>query len=497
MSAGDRVHQVQAKVHRVAAPAPGHLGCHGPAAQTDHVCRGNGKQAKHIDGELRIYVSMEGVSFSFLFQWLNEEKLIQRVLSLFSPDGGGEDKSISGRSEQHDNAGQLLVEIIRSSRDSQLTAPPAEKFANPLLITAESVDTVQTLLGLMLDNHDDSSPVVESVIVNSVEVLLSLLEVRRPAPQGAFYPYSSEPEPVNCQADIERQEGVVASTVQCLIPRLPHLTQLLLSPPSKPPVPTTAGVLKVPLGKSRLAVGKLLAALLNTNSPSLNQALAEANTMTVLLDLFFEYSLNNFLHAQVEACVRSVIFWSDNTTNDTETDLDSTKEITDKPPVDSSSLETPKVELDGDKDETNHPLEQVVTLDNPALVHLLTTAGLVDRLVKAWTTPSVPPTVAYMGHVTRISNDLVAACGTLLPDTAQATPIPPCPSRTLLLQLMGKLPEETQEAWNNIVSGKLADTNKMNEIKPATEGGRITSSDDEDSDFTDIQFPQDTVLEKV
>ena len=58
MSAGDRVHQVQAKVHRVAAPAPGHLGCHGPAAQTDHVCRGNGKQAKHIDGELRIYVFM-------------------------------------------------------------------------------------------------------------------------------------------------------------------------------------------------------------------------------------------------------------------------------------------------------------------------------------------------------------------------------------------------------------------------------------------------------
>ena len=40
--------------------------------------------------------------------------------------------------EQHDNAGQLLVEIIRSCRDSQLTTPPAEKFSNPLLATAES-----------------------------------------------------------------------------------------------------------------------------------------------------------------------------------------------------------------------------------------------------------------------------------------------------------------------------------------------------------------------
>ena len=37
----------------------------------------------------------------------------------------------------------------------------------------------------------------------------------------------------------------------------------------------------------------------------------------------------------------------------------------------------------------------------------------------------------------------------------------------------------------------------MNEIKPATDEKRIMSSDDEDSDFRDIQFPQDSVLEKV
>ena len=58
-----------------------------------------------------------------------------------------------------------------------------------------------------------------------------------------------------------------------------------------------------------------------------------------------------------------------------------------------------------------HPLE-ASTFDNPALVHLLTNAGLLERLIKAWSNPSVSPTVAYMGHVTRISNDLVTACGT-------------------------------------------------------------------------------------
>ena len=118
-------------------------------------------------------------------------------------------------------------------------------------------------------------------------------------------------------------------------------------------------------------------------------------------------------------------------------------------------------------------------------------------MLQAWSHPIVPPTVAYMGHVTRISNDLVTACGHPTPGVTTAPPVPPCQSRTLLLQLLAKCPSETQDQWNGIVSGKLTDKNKMNEIKPASEDKRLASSDDEDSDFRDIQFPQDSVLEKV
>ena len=398
--------------------------------------------------------------------------------------------------EQHDNAGQLLVEIIRSCRDSQLTTPPAEKFSNPLLATAESAATAEALLGHMLQPGEAGPR--ESVIVNTVEVLLSLLEVRRPAPQGGFYSYSAEPETVNCAADIERQEAVVASTVAALTPRLPELTQLLLRPPAKAAVATTAGLLPVPLGKSRLALARLLAALLSTSSRNLNQALAEADTMTVLLDLFFEYSLNNFLHAQVEACVRSVIFWTDKDKTEPAAAAETAEEKT----PDTSSLETPKVDVEaaeaGGGEDTSHPLDQANSFENPALVHLVTSAGLLDRLIKAWSQPSLPPTVAYMGHVTRISNDLVTACGTAAPAPPATPPTAAaCPSRTLLLQLLAKLPQQTQDSWGSIVAGRLADTNTMNEIKPATDDKRILSSDDEDSDFRDIQFPQDTVLDKV
>merc|ERR1712142_359933 len=75
--------------------------------------------------------------------------------------------------------------------------------------------------------------------------------------------------------------------------------------------------------------------------------------------------------------------------------------------------------------------------------------------------------------------------------------VPLCQSRTLLLQLLAKLPEETQTSWAAVTAGRLADTNKMNEVKPSTDDKRTLSSDDEDSDFRDIQFPQDSALQQM
>eukprot|EP00090_Calanus_glacialis_P000849 TRINITY_DN1059_c0_g1_i2.p1 TRINITY_DN1059_c0_g1~~TRINITY_DN1059_c0_g1_i2.p1 ORF type:complete len:1001 (-),score=360.21 TRINITY_DN1059_c0_g1_i2:284-3286(-) len=454
-----------------------------------------------MDLLLRLITCVEGTeNKQNILTWLNDERLIQRVLALLAPpevppgDGGGgeggegeaaaavvqhpQPEPVVG--EQHDNAGQLLVEIIRVSRDAQITATPTERFHNPLLATAESPDMVHLLLGYMLDG-----PAVESTIVNGVEVLLSLLEIRRPAPQGGgFYPYTTEQDQTPNQADIDRQQAVLQTTVECLIPRLPQITALLINPPYKPPVHTTCGVLNVPLGRTRLSLAKLVSALLSTNHPPLNSALAQANTATVLLDLFFEYSLNNFLHAQVESCVHSIIFWKE------KTDLDVTQENVALPDPNSSSLQTPKItEPDpADSEAPKHPLEEKI-MDNPALVHLLTNARLLDRLITTWTNTNLPPIVSYMGHVTRISNDLMMACGS---DT-----VPLCQSRTLLLQLLSKLPEETQTSWGTVTTGRLADTNKMNEVKPSTDDKRTLSSDDEDSDFRDIQFPQDSALQQM
>merc|ERR1719400_2173246 len=396
-----------------------------------------------MDLLLRLITCVEGTeNKQNILTWLNEEQLIQKVVSLLAPpavvDGGGESmeegeekESSAGEaveessaeaseespplavfyppSEAHDNAGQLLVEIIRVSRDAQITATAAERFANPLLNTAESPEMVNQLLANMLDGRPE-----ESAIVNGVEVLMALLEIRRPTPQaGGFYQYSMTEEQAPPQQEIDRQQAVVESTSDCIIPRLPQLAALLTNPPTRAAVMTTCGVLDPPLGKTRLALARLISALLATNHPPVNKAVAEANIATILLDLFFKYSLNNFLHAQVESCLRSILFWKEKA---------AVKAEETEPSLESSSLETPKINLEGEEkkdcDETSsaHPLDDVQ--ENPALVHLFTDAALLERLVTSSTSTPTGPCISYMGHITKISNHLVSSW--------TSTPTGPC-----------------------------------------------------------------------
>lgn len=56
-------------------------------------------------------------------------------------------------------------------------------------------------------------------------------------------------------------------------------------------------------------IAKLVSALLSTNHQAVNSRLVECGTLDALLDLFFRYSLNNFLHSTVEGCLAQVIEW--------------------------------------------------------------------------------------------------------------------------------------------------------------------------------------------
>jgi hypothetical protein len=68
----------------------------------------------------------------------------------------------------------------------------------------------------------------------------------------------------------------------------------------------------------------------------------------------------------------------------------------------------------------------------------------------------------------------------------------------LLEEQFAKMPDEMWEKWNKFISGKLADTNERNTIIPALSyNTRTSSSEDDDSDFRDIPFLQESSIQQV
>ncbi|XP_013366860.1 PREDICTED: serine/threonine-protein phosphatase 6 regulatory subunit 2 isoform X5 [Chinchilla lanigera] len=213
-----------------------------------------------MDLLLRLVSCVEPVGLrQEVLHWLNEEKIIQRLVELIHPHQDEDRQS---------NASQALCDIVRLSRDqsSQLqeTLEP-----DPLLTALESQDCVEQLLKNMFDGDQ-----TESCLVSGMQVLLALLEPRRAGTEGLVDSFSQ---------GLERSHAVSSSVLNGIEPRLKDFHQLLLNPPKKKAILTTIGVLEEPLGNARLHGARLMAALLHTNTPSINQELCRLNTMDLLL----------------------------------------------------------------------------------------------------------------------------------------------------------------------------------------------------------------------
>uniref|UniRef100_A0A8D0B9T6 Protein phosphatase 6 regulatory subunit 1 n=1 Tax=Salvator merianae TaxID=96440 RepID=A0A8D0B9T6_SALMN len=375
-----------------------------------------------------------------VFNWLNEEKIVQRLIGMIHP---------SKDDNQHSNASQSLCDIIRLSREQMIQIQDSPE-PDQLLATLEKQETIEQLLSNMLDGERS-----ESVIVNGFQVLLTLLEPRRPRTDmggmGGFYcnlEGQMEMTGPNCEvASSQASLGTLLAIKQ----RLRELHQLLLDPPKKESLQTTWGILDPPLGNTRLHVVKLLASSLGTNNAALRDEIIELGALDTMLDLYFKYTYNNFLHAQVEACL-SHIFNSHA----------------------------------GDETIENHsePLPE-----SPIIQHLLQKCRLIQRILSAWEENEQSQSEGgrrkgYMGHLTRIANAL-----------AQGSE--KWPHSTLIKQLLKELSEEEQEQWEKFVSGPLAETNKKNTVDLVNMHNLHSSSDDDENDLKEFSFPQEAVLQQA
>ncbi|XP_063599720.1 serine/threonine-protein phosphatase 6 regulatory subunit 3-like isoform X1 [Penaeus indicus] len=362
-------------------------------------------------------------------QWLNEGQLVERLVDKLSPDADPED---------HASADNLLCEISTSCRDM---STDGHQQTNPLLATLESEDTVNKLLDLLL--HEDRN---DSSLSHVINILLTLLSARTQQQQIQHQQQQQQGLQQSASvdsSDSESSDGRKNAVARIIAKRLPSLQNILLHPPKKGLLLTAYGQEVEPLGNTRLQVVTLVAALVAVNDPVVHNSLYELNTVEYLLDLFFKFMLNNFLHTQVEQCLTAILT---------------------KAPAASSP--------EGD---TDHRL----------LTQLFNEGRIIERVVEAFDESSerqeckqIHNLKGYMGHLRQLANTIVqqAEFG---------------PNEHRIKQLIQGLPGDKATQWDDFVSNALAELNRKNKITPLPVHGMHHHLDtDDDSDDDTNFFPQ-------
>ncbi|KAM5317139.1 serine/threonine-protein phosphatase 6 regulatory subunit 3 isoform 6-T7 [Glossophaga mutica] len=360
-----------------------------------------------------------------VLNWLNEERVIQRLVEIVHP---------SQEEDRHSNASQSLCEIVRLSRDQMLQIQNSAE-PDPLLATLEKQEIIEQLLSNIF--HKDKN---ESAIVSAIQILLTLLETRRPTFEGHIE---------ICPPGVGHSVcSVNKSVLEAIRGRLGSFHELLLEPPKKSVMKTTWGVLDPPVGNTRLNVIRLISSLLQTNTSSINGDLMELNSIGVILDMFFKYTWNNFLHTQVEICIALI-------------------------------LASP---FEGTENSTI--TEQDAAGDNLLLKHLFQKCQLIERILDAWEMNEKKQAEGgrrhgYMGHLTRMANCIVHSA-----DKG--------PSSALVQRLVRDLPDDVRERWETFCASSLGETNKRNTVTTC----HIHSSSDDEIDFKETGFSQDSSLQQ-
>uniref|UniRef100_A0A8C2F102 Protein phosphatase 6, regulatory subunit 2a n=1 Tax=Cyprinus carpio TaxID=7962 RepID=A0A8C2F102_CYPCA len=366
-----------------------------------------------------------------VLNWLNEERLIQRLTELMH----------TGRDEERQsNASQTLCDIIRLSRDqanqlSEVTEP------DPLLTVLESQENVSELLKNMFEGER-----TEASVVNGTQVLLTLLESRRSGLEGLMDLYSQ---------GFERSYTVNSSILRAIEPHLKDFQQLLLNPPTRSAILTTVGVLEQPLGSARLHVARLVASLLQTCDLSICQEICRLNTMDLLLDLFFKYTWNNFLHLQVELCVASILNHSAH-----------------------SDHQNPGLQNHEERPATAHlNILCCFSMFVVCLFLLLADCSFSTFISRA----EGGRRRGNMGHLTRIANTVVQNLEKGL-------------AHSQINDLIKELPEDCRGRWEGFVGETLRETNRRNTVDLVSTHNLHSSSEDDDMESP---FPNDLSIQQA
>eukprot|EP00268_Persea_americana_P034177 TRINITY_DN3381_c0_g5_i1.p1 TRINITY_DN3381_c0_g5~~TRINITY_DN3381_c0_g5_i1.p1 ORF type:complete len:789 (-),score=185.63 TRINITY_DN3381_c0_g5_i1:925-3291(-) len=216
---------------------------------------------------IRVIGADEHIYTSYMdaMQWLEDTNVLEMIVDKFSS---------SDSPEVHANAAETLSAITRY-------APPG---------LAAKISSPSFLERLFRHALEDSRP--KSVLVHSLSVCISLLDPKRLT--TSFY------HSFRCRTSHTSVAAANPETVEGMLESLGSLLKLLDVTSAEVVLPTTYGNLQPPLGKHRLKIVEFISVLLTFGSEAAENELVQQGAIKHILDLFFEYPYNNFLHHHVE-----------------------------------------------------------------------------------------------------------------------------------------------------------------------------------------------------
>ncbi|XP_065020292.1 uncharacterized protein LOC135645634 isoform X1 [Musa acuminata AAA Group] len=205
-------------------------------------------------------------------QWLEDTDVLEMIVDKFNS---------SDSFEVHANIAEILCAITRC-------APPAlaAKICSPSYVGKLFCHALQ-----------DSRP--KSVLYHSLSFCICLLDPKRLV-ASSFQAFRSQ---LNHGSFVPASED----TIQAMLERLGDLLKLLDISSSDSDLLTTYGKLQPPLGKHRLKIVEFISVLLTTGSEAVEKELIQLGAIKHVIELFFLYPFNNFLHHHVEDVVGSCL----------------------------------------------------------------------------------------------------------------------------------------------------------------------------------------------
>ncbi|CAH1440238.1 unnamed protein product [Lactuca virosa] len=207
-------------------------------------------------------------SFADSTQWLEDIDVLKMIVDKFSS---------SDSPQVHANAAETLCAISR--------------YASPVL--AAKISSPSFIARLFHHALGESRP--KSVLVNALCVCICLLDPNRQTSATSYFYNRQLIHNSSVTTNPEIVEGMLES--------LGNLSKLLEVSTDEKVLLTTYGKLQPPLGKHRLKIVEFISVLMSVRSEAAENELVRLGVLRRILELFFQYPYNNFIHHHAEQII--------------------------------------------------------------------------------------------------------------------------------------------------------------------------------------------------